>query len=145
MKSLLILHTCGITPKRVTSGGAHLRGIAPGQLSSEETSQRWWAVGDTVIDLTDPGLEPQTSSTDCNVFTPELTHKEYSFHSLSMQYFSIPVVMSALCWEIRVIEPNYQSGNIRIFYFQKFKNDDYHIYIFVIWFRYQQKTNHHRV
>ena len=38
----------GITPKRVTSGGAHLRGLAPGLHSSEKTSQRWRAVGDTV-------------------------------------------------------------------------------------------------
>ena len=38
----------GIAPKRVTSGGAHLRGLASGQHSSEETSQRWRAVGDTV-------------------------------------------------------------------------------------------------
>ena len=29
------------TPKRVTSSGAHLRGLAPGQHSSEETSQRY--------------------------------------------------------------------------------------------------------
>ena len=36
------------TPKRVTSGGAHLRGSASGPRSSEQTSQRWRAVGDTV-------------------------------------------------------------------------------------------------
>ena len=41
-------YTRGITPKRVTSGGAHLRGCAPGLHSSERTSQRWQAVGDTV-------------------------------------------------------------------------------------------------
>ena len=41
-------YTRGITPKRVTSGGAHLRGLAPGLHSSEETSQRWRTVGDTV-------------------------------------------------------------------------------------------------
>ena len=41
-------YTRGITPKRVTSSGAHLRGLAPGLHSSEETSQRWRAVGDTV-------------------------------------------------------------------------------------------------
>ena len=29
-----------ITPKRVTSGGVHLRGLAPGQHSSEKTPQR---------------------------------------------------------------------------------------------------------
>ena len=34
-------HTRGITPKRVSSGGVHLRDLAPGQHSSEETSLRW--------------------------------------------------------------------------------------------------------
>ena len=37
----------GTTPTRVTSGGIHTRGLAPGQHSSEETSLRWRAVGDT--------------------------------------------------------------------------------------------------
>ena len=32
-----------ITPKRVTSGGTYLRGLAPGQHSFEEMSQRWRA------------------------------------------------------------------------------------------------------
>ena len=41
-------YTRRITPKRVTSCGAHLRGSAPGQHSSEESSQRWRVVGDTV-------------------------------------------------------------------------------------------------
>ena len=31
-------YTRGITSKRVTSGGAHLRGLVPGQHCSEETS-----------------------------------------------------------------------------------------------------------
>ena len=35
-------------PKRVTSGEANLRDLAPGLHSSEEKSQRWRAVGDTV-------------------------------------------------------------------------------------------------
>ena len=30
-----------ITPKRVTRGGIHLRVLAPGQHSADETSQRW--------------------------------------------------------------------------------------------------------
>ena len=48
-KSKSNLHyTRRITPKRVTSCGAHLRDLAPGQHSSEETSQRWRVVGDTV-------------------------------------------------------------------------------------------------
>ena len=34
-------YTLGITPKRVTSGGVHLHGLALGLRSSEETSQRW--------------------------------------------------------------------------------------------------------
>ena len=41
-------YTRGITPKRATSGGAHLRDLAPGRHSSEESSQWWRAVGDTV-------------------------------------------------------------------------------------------------
>ena len=41
-------YTRRITPKRVTDCGAHLRGLAPGQHSSEETSHRWRVVGDTV-------------------------------------------------------------------------------------------------
>ena len=41
-------YTRRITPKRVTSCGAHLRGLAPGLHSSEESSQRWQVVGDTV-------------------------------------------------------------------------------------------------
>ena len=58
-------YTRDITPKCATSGGAHLRGLlAPGKRSSEETSQRWRVVGDTVSDLIDPGIEPQTSRTD---------------------------------------------------------------------------------
>ena len=39
---------------RVTSGEVHLRGLAAGQ---QETSQRWWDVGDTVLDLTVPGIK----------------------------------------------------------------------------------------
>ena len=64
----------GITPKCVTSGGAHLQCIfAPGQHSSEETSQRWRAAGDTVSDLIRPGIEPQTFHTDSVCLTTELT------------------------------------------------------------------------
>ena len=38
----------GITSKRATKGGVHLRGLAPGQDGSDETSQRWRAVDDTI-------------------------------------------------------------------------------------------------
>ena len=57
-------YTCGITPNHLTTGGAHLRGLAPGQHSSKETSQQWRAVGYTVSDLTGPVIEPQTSRTN---------------------------------------------------------------------------------
>ena len=36
-KIFIIRPTRGFTPKRVTSGGAHFRGLAPEQLSYEET------------------------------------------------------------------------------------------------------------
>ena len=42
--SIFLHHTRVITPKRVTGGGAHLRGLAPGQHISEERPQRWRAV-----------------------------------------------------------------------------------------------------
>ena len=68
-------YTRRITSNRVTSGGVHLRGLAPGQHSSEETSQRWRVVGDTVscVDLTGPGIEPQTYRTDSVRLATELT------------------------------------------------------------------------
>ena len=52
-------YTHGMTPKRITSGGIHLRDLASEQHSSGETSQRWRAVGDTVIGLTGLGSEPK--------------------------------------------------------------------------------------
>ena len=63
---------CVITQKRVTSGGAHLRSLAPGQHSSEETSQRWRVIGNTVLDLADQGNKPAITSTDSNVFTTDI-------------------------------------------------------------------------
>ena len=73
-KSKSNLHyTRGITPKHVTSGGTHLCGLGPGQHSCEETSQRWQAVGNTVFDLTGPGIESQTFRTDSVLLTTELT------------------------------------------------------------------------
>ena len=66
-------YTSGITPKRVTSGGAHLRGLAPGLHSSEETSQRWRVVDDTVSNWTGLGIEPKTSRTESVRLATELT------------------------------------------------------------------------
>ena len=57
----------GITPRRVTNGGAHFSSLAPGQNSSQETFQRWRAVGDTASDLTDSKIKPHISRTDGDV------------------------------------------------------------------------------
>ena len=50
--------TRGITPKRVTSGGVHLRSVAPGNIAT--VASRWRHCAD----LTGPGIKPQTSRTD---------------------------------------------------------------------------------
>ena len=71
---------------RVTSGVAHFRGLAPGQRSYEETSQRWRAVEDAVWSgLTGPRIEPQTSRTDSNVLnnSANQTVGEVEAHGLS--------------------------------------------------------------
>ena len=54
-------------PTRATSDGTHLRGLASGQHSSNETSQRKVGVSDTVSDLTGLKIEPQISHTDSDV------------------------------------------------------------------------------
>ena len=59
-----LYYTRRITLKRVTSCGAHLRGLAPGQHSSEEMSQRWRVVGDTVSIFDRPGNRTPDSRTD---------------------------------------------------------------------------------
>ena len=53
----------------MTAGGIHLRGLMPGQHSSEETSQRWKVDLDAVSDLTKPATETQTFRADGEVFT----------------------------------------------------------------------------
>ena len=50
-------YTRDISPNRVNSARAHLRCLAPGQHSLEETSQLWQAVGDAVPRLTCPEIE----------------------------------------------------------------------------------------
>ena len=62
-----LYYTRDIPPKRVTNGGNHLRGLAPGQHSSEETSQRWRAVGNSVSKWTTSRIKPMTYSADNNV------------------------------------------------------------------------------
>ena len=61
-------YTRVITPRRVTSGRAHFRGLAHRQQQLQETSKRWRAAGDTVFDLTRSGIEPQTYRTHSDVF-----------------------------------------------------------------------------
>ena len=66
IKSKLHYTRC-ITPKRVTSGGAHLRGSTPKNVATMASRWRHCA------DLTDPGIEPQTSRTDSVRLATELT------------------------------------------------------------------------
>ena len=72
MKNIHLHYLRGITPKRVTSSGIHLRSLAPGQHSSEETSQPWRDVSGSVSDFTSMGDEPRTSCTESDVFNPEV-------------------------------------------------------------------------
>ena len=62
-------------PKRVTSGGAHLCGSAPGQHCSAETPQQWRYQSD----FTGLGIEPETYRT--------LVFKQYANRSI---YRNIP-------------------------------------------------------
>ena len=69
LKKSHLHYTRGITPKRVTSDLVHRRCIAPGQHSSEETLQRWRAVGDTTSDLAISGIEHQKPRMVCHINT----------------------------------------------------------------------------
>ena len=83
------LHYTGdITPKRATSAGARLCGFS-WYHNSEETLQWWRAVDDTVPDFTDPGIETQTSRTDCDVFE-NYSNRSYSslYNKLTNNIFS---------------------------------------------------------
>ena len=67
------LHYTGVTtPKCVTSVGAQLRGLGPGQHSSEETWQRRRDVVDTVSYLIGLEIEPQSSRFNSVCLTTEL-------------------------------------------------------------------------
>ena len=62
-KKKSILHYIrGFAPKRVMSGGALLRDLAPAQHSFEDTSQRWQAGNDAVSDLIGLGIKQNCSS-----------------------------------------------------------------------------------
>ena len=74
-------------PKCVTSGGVHLRGLPPGQHSSEKTSLQWRAIGDAVSDLTGPEIEPKTCGAHSDVF-----HRSANWPVLSS--FSIYLTLS---------------------------------------------------
>ena len=63
------------------SKGARLRSLAPGPHSTEETSQRWRAVGDTALNLNDPGIELITSCAHSDDFN----HYNYFLTALSFR------------------------------------------------------------
>ena len=61
-------YTSGITPKRVTRGELQLRGLAPGQHYSEETSQR----RRRCVRFDCPGFKPPTFPTNSVCLTTQL-------------------------------------------------------------------------
>ena len=63
-------YTRDITPKHVTSSGFHLCDLARGQHISEEASQRWRAVADTISNLTGSVIDPQISAAMSFTITP---------------------------------------------------------------------------
>ena len=77
-------YTRGITPRCVTSAGVHFRGLALGQQSYKETSQRWRAVDSCVSDLTDPGIKPKTSSADSDALNHWANRSENIKKSLQL-------------------------------------------------------------
>ena len=66
-------YTRGITPKRVTSGGARLRALAPEQHSFRRNVTAMASRWRHCADLTGPGIEPKTSRTDSARLATELT------------------------------------------------------------------------
>ena len=81
-KSKSNLHyTRGITPKRVTSGGAHLRGLAPGlqlRRNVAAVASRW-----RHCRFERSGIEPQTSRTE----SVRLATKTNGFKYLNCFFF----------------------------------------------------------
>ena len=77
----LALKMCGLQSRAVCNrvntlvAWAYLRILAAGQHSSEETSQRWRAVCDTVSDFDRSGKRTPTSSADSDVLTTELNDR----------------------------------------------------------------------
>ena len=60
-QKLNLHYTGGITPKRVTSGGARLRGLAPGNTAPKKHGISRWL---HCADMTGSGIELQTSRTN---------------------------------------------------------------------------------
>ena len=73
-------YTRRITPKRVTSCGAHLRGLAPGQHSSEERRNGGESLA-TLCRFDRLGNRTQTSRTDSVRLATELTAGKSSLYS----------------------------------------------------------------
>ena len=65
--------TLALVPKRGNEWrGPTPRLIAPGQRSSEETSQRWRAVGYSASDSNGLGIEPQIFRIESDIFSTTL-------------------------------------------------------------------------
>ena len=64
--------------KRVKVGGAHLASLHPYNAASfEEMLQQWWAVGNTVSDLTSPRFDLRFSAPETNTLLLEQLPEYY--------------------------------------------------------------------
>ena len=96
-------YTRGITTKPATNGGAHLRGLALGQHSFEETSQRWRTVRDIVSDLSAPEAKlrltapiaiPLTTAPVVLKYASQKFRRREAFRS-NCKVFSSPIKVSS--------------------------------------------------
>ena len=106
-------HTPGITPKHVTSAGAHLCGLVPGQHSSEETSPQWRTVGDIVSDLSDSQSKPNplvTLAVPLTTTPSKPTLWNQPCIALSGCRTEVPCTQSSICR--RVLVNRRRSANV---------------------------------
>ena len=99
-------YTRRITPKHVTNGGTHLRGLAPRQHSSEESSQRWQATGGTEPDLPVWEVNPRlaaplkglkTTPTDWKIWSQNSTLRNALLHAKELVWFFIVHLATMSC------------------------------------------------
>ena len=84
MNPKIVHYTRGLKPKRVTSGGAHIRGLAPGQYSSQDTQKQRQAAGDIVSDRLADRTQTGRAQTMSFITTPAVTAKRHKRSNLTL-------------------------------------------------------------